>query len=91
MRVYDNVKKDYIWLSKLEKGLDINCENDELLSVLSEMYKEYLNGGGVRYIYRTGDEIGISREAVISGKLREIKIRIDDRNGIVVDFGMLYA
>ena len=88
IRVYDNISKNYILLSNVEEGLDVNYEGSELLSVLSEMYEVYLNSAKnlIGNIHPMGDTTRISREAIINKRLMKINIDISNQDGSITHF-----
>ena len=91
IRVYDNVSKNYILLSNIKEGLDVNYEGSELLSILSEMYKEYLDSAKnvVGNNHPTVDTTRISREVFINKRLVKINIDISNQDSSINHF-MLY-
>jgi hypothetical protein len=53
IRVYDNVQKQEFMLSNIEENMDVTIPDNEFLPVVSDLYKNLLEGKNINYEYYT--------------------------------------
>ncbi|MDR2351280.1 MAG: hypothetical protein LBD56_01190 [Endomicrobium sp.] len=79
IKSYDNLQKREFMLSKIEENIDVSIQDNGLLSVILDLYKNLFENKNADYKHsKMGDMSCISGNVELDKKSTRIKICIDD-------------
>lgn len=89
IRAYDNVQKKEFMLSKIEENMDVSIRDNELLSVVSDLYKNLFEKKNADYKHsEMGGMSCISGNVELDKKLTNIKICVNNEKVSCFEFEM---
>jgi hypothetical protein len=89
IRAYDNIQKKEFMLSKIEENMDVSIRDNELLSVVSDLYKNLFEKKNADYKHsEMGGMSCISGNVELDKKLTNIKICVNNGKVSCFEFEM---